>query len=294
MFIGSRDSMESSKDKTIVALIYDFDKTLCDKDMQEYSFIPSLGLSSEEFWEETDKVTEKNHMDKVLSYMYMMIHMSNKKEKSIKREDFVKLGKDINLYPGVKDWFTRINEYGESIGITVEHYIISSGLKEIIEGTEIAKYFKEIYACEFLYDHNGIAVWPAMSVNYTTKTQFLSRINKGVLDISDDTTLNRMMLEDDRRISTKNMLYVGDGITDIPSMRMVRGNGGYTIAVYQQNKEEIAKSLLAEDRASYAALADYTENSTMDKLIKTILLEMKINTELRNIHKEQLKKFTNK
>ena len=147
--------MESSKDKTIVALIYDFDKTLCDKDMQEYSFIPSLGLSSEEFWEETDKVTEKNHMDKVLSYMYMMIHMSNKKEKSIKREDFVKLGKDINLYPGVKDWFTRINEYGESIGITVEHYIISSGLKEIIEGTEIAKYFKEIYACEFLYDHNG-------------------------------------------------------------------------------------------------------------------------------------------
>lgn len=286
--------MESSKDKTIVALIYDFDKTLCDKDMQEYSFIPSLGLSSEEFWEETDKVTEKNHMDKVLSYMYMMIHMSNKKEKSIKREDFVKLGKDINLYPGVKDWFTRINEYGESIGITVEHYIISSGLKEIIEGTEIAKYFKEIYACEFLYDHNGIAVWPAMSVNYTAKTQFLSRINKGVLDISDDTTLNRMMLEDDRRISTKNMLYVGDGITDIPSMRMVRGNGGYTIAVYQQNKEEIAKSLLAEDRASYAALADYTENSTMDKLIKTILLEMKINTELRNIHKEQLKIFTNK
>ena len=286
--------MVNNKDKTIVALIYDFDKTLCDKDMQEYSFIPSLGLSPEEFWKETDVLSKKNHMDKILACMYMMINMSNKKEKSIKREDFVKLGKDINFYPGVIDWFTRINEYAKSIGITVEHYIISSGLKEIIEGTEIAKYFKEIYACEFLYNHNGIAVWPAMSVNYTTKTQFLSRINKGVLDISDDTTLNRMMLEDERRISTKNMIYVGDGITDIPSMRMVRENGGYTIAVYQKDKEENAQNLLAEDRASYAMLANYSKDSDMDKLVKKILLEMKINTELRDIHKEQIKTFTSK
>lgn len=286
--------MLNNKKKTIVALIYDFDKTLCDKDMQEYSFIPNLGLSPEEFWRETDKITTKNHMDKILSCMYMMLHISNKMEKPVKRENFVKLGKDINFYPGVLTWFERINKYGESIGITIEHYIISSGLKEIIEGTEIAKYFKEIYACEFLYDHNGIAVWPAMSVNYTTKTQFLSRINKGVLDISDDTTLNKMMLEDDRRISTKNMIYIGDGITDIPSMRMVRETGGYPIAVYQKDHEQTAKILLHDNRASYAILANYSADSDMDKLVKKILLKMKIDTELRDIHKEQLQTFTSK
>lgn len=277
--------------KTIVAIIYDFDKTLCDRDMQEYAFIPNLGLTPEEFWEETDKLAQENKMDKILACMYMMKEKSKELGHSLNREDFVKLGEYIKFYPGIKEWFTRINNYGKSIGIKIEHYIISSGLKEIIEGTEISKYFKEIYACEFLYNKNNEAVWPAMSVNYTTKTQFLSRINKGVLDISDDITLNAKMLDEDRRISTKNMIYVGDGFTDIPSMTMVRQNNGYAIAVYQKNKLDTVKSLLKEDRVDYAVLADYRENSDMDILMKEILIEMKINTELRERHKKQLKEF---
>lgn len=275
--------------ETIVALIYDFDKTLCDRDMQEYAFIPSLGMEPEEFWKETDILAKTNKMDKILSCMYMMKLKSEEMGKSLKRKDFVKLGESIEFYPGILDWFERINEYGDRLGIKVEHYVISSGLKEIIEGTEISKYFKEIYACKFLYDEDGNAVWPAMSVNYTTKTQFLSRINKGILDISDDNSLNAKMLEDDRRISSRNMIYIGDGFTDIPSMKMVRENGGFSIAVYQENKKDTVRKLLEEDRVDYTALADYGENSKMDKLVKEMLMHMKIYTSLRDKHKKELK-----
>ena len=276
---------------TIIALIYDFDKTLCDRDMQEYAFIPNLGLTPAEFWTETDRLAKENKMDKILACMYMMLKKSNELEKPLKRENFNKLGNSIEFYQGIEDWFKRINEYGESIGVTVEHYIISSGNKEIIEGTPISKYFKEIYASEFLYNKEGIAVWPAMSVNYTTKTQFLSRINKGVLNVSEDNILNAKMLEEDRRISTKNMIYIGDGFTDIPSMRMVREKGGYAIAVYQKNKIDIVKTLLKEDRVDYITQADYRENSQIDIIIKEMILNMKINTNLRERHKTQLKKY---
>lgn len=275
--------------ETIVAFIYDFDKTLCGKDMQEYAFIPNLGMDPKDFWKETDELAKQNKMDKILACMYMMKTKSEQMDKPLKKEDFINLGKYIEFYPGILNWFERINEYGNKLGIKVEHYIISSGLKEIIEGTEISKYFKEIYACEFLYDENGYAIWPAMSVNYTTKTQFLSRINKGILDISDDENLNAKMMEEDRRISTKNMIYIGDGFTDIPSMRLVRENGGYSIAVYQEGKKEVVNKLLKEDRVDYIALADYAENSKMDKLVREMLMHMKIYTHLRERHKLELR-----
>jgi hypothetical protein len=273
--------------ETIIALIYDFDKTLCTKDMQEYTFLPNLGINPKDFWEDVDKLAIENNMDKILSCLYMMIKKSNESGKIIKREDFNKYGKEIEFFKGIDTWFTRINEYGKKLNVKIEHYIISSGQKEIIEGTKISKYFKEIFASEFLYE-DGKAVWPAMSVNYTAKTQFLARINKGVLDISDDITLNTRMLAEDRRISTKNMIYIGDGITDIPSMRMTHENGGYSIAVYQENKNEVAKKLLKDNRVDFAVLADYQENSQLDNLIKTIIEKMTINTKLYKEHKNQL------
>ena len=272
--------------ETIIALIYDFDKTLCTKDMQEYTFIPNLGIDPKDFWEEVDRIALENDMDKILACLYMMVKKSEEQGHALTREDFNNCGKSIEFFKGVEDWFTRINDYGKSIGVTIEHYIISSGNKEIIEATPISKYFKEIFASEFLYI-NGKAVWPAMSVNYTTKTQFLSRINKGVLDISDDVTLNNKMLAEDRRISNKNMIYIGDGITDIPSMRMTNTNGGYSIAVYQENKEATAKELLRDKRVEYIALADYSEGSNLDYLIKTIINKMNVSTKLYNEHKRQ-------
>ena len=274
--------------ETLVAIIYDFDKTLCDKDMQEYSFIPSLGMETGEFWKKTDEFVIKEKMDKILGCMYMMLNESKKSNKYITKEYLRSLGKDINFFPGILDWFERINEYGNRHGLKIEHYIISSGLREIIKGTEISKYFKEIYACEFLYDERGIAIWPKMSVNYTTKTQFLSRINKGVLDISNDILLNEKMLDEDRRISTKNMIYLGDGFTDIPSMRMTRENGGYAIAVYQNNDKHIVYNLLDDNRIDFYAEANYEENSEIDNLMKNILDEIAMKSKLNNLHKSQL------
>ena len=185
--------------KPIVAIMYDFDKTLSTKDMQEYGFIPGIGMSADSFWGECNKLTNENKMDQILSYMYVMLKEARGK-KLLNREEFNKLGSTVELCLGVESWFERVNAYGESIGVSVEHYIISSGVKEIIEGTPIAKYFKEIYAAEFLYDEDGVPIWPAMAVNYTSKTQFLFRINKGVLDVTEHRELNTYRAENERRI----------------------------------------------------------------------------------------------
>ena len=251
----------------IIAIMYDFDKTLCTKDMQEYTFIPNLGIKPEDFWTDANKLREKSKMDQVLTYMYLMLKKTNDKNKTIKRDYLNEMGKDIELYPGVEEWFKRINNFGKKHGVIIEHYIISSGLKEIIETSAIGKYFKQIYASEFYYDDNGDAVWPKLAVNYTNKTQFLIRINKGVLDISDDYNLNKKMLEDEKRISTSNMIYIGDGITDIPCMKLVKTNGGKSIAVYTEKSFDLANSLLNDRRVDFIAKSDYSENSELDKII---------------------------
>ena len=273
-----------------VAIMYDFDKTLCTKDMQEYNFIPSVGLSASDFWGKCDELSKKEHMDKILSYLYLMIKESKKNDKPIKRDTFNDAGKNIEFYPGVVDWFKRINEYGKSIGIEVEHFIISSGLKEIIEGSKIAKEFKEIYACEFLYDVNGIAIWPKLVVNYTTKTQFLFRINKGVLDVSNDNDLNKYVKNDDRDIPFRNMIYIADGITDIPCMKLVKANGGKSIAVYTDKSKNLANTLLVDKRVDFIAPSNYEENSELDIILKRILDSLKAINEIVDIHHKQLNK----
>ena len=273
-----------------VAIMYDFDKTLCTKDMQEYNFIPSVGLSAGDFWGKCDQLSKKEHMDKILCYLYLMIKESKKNDMPIKRDTFNNAGKDIEFYPGVVDWFKRINDYGKSLGIRVEHFIISSGLKEIIEGSKIAKEFKEIYACEFLYDVNGVAIWPKLVVNYTTKTQFLFRINKGVLDISNDNDLNKYVTNDDRDIPFRNMIYIADGITDIPCMKLVKSNGGKSIAVYTDKSKELANTLIKDKRVDFIAPSDYTDGSELDTIMKRILDSLKAINEIVDIHHKQLNK----
>lgn len=279
--------------KNIIAIMYDFDKTLCAKDMQEYTFIPNLGINASEFWKEADEIREENKMDQVLTYMYLMFKKMVSNNRSLKRKYLNDMGKNIELFDGLEEWFERVNEYGESVGMKVEHYIISSGLKEIIEGTKIGKYFKQIYASEFFYNEDGNAIWPKLAVNYTNKTQFLSRINKGVLDISDDTSLNRKMIDNARRISTANMIYIGDGYTDVPCMKLTKEGGGVSIAVYTDKTIKTAQNLLKEERINYLALADYTKDSEIDKIIKKVIQNMAINTEMKNItykQKREIKK----
>lgn len=280
--------------KNVIAIMYDFDKTLCGKDMQEYTFIPNLGLEALEFWKEADNLRKDNKMDQVLAYMYLMFKKMVDNNRSLKRQYLNDMGKNIELFPGVEEWFTRINEYGKEHGMEIEHYIISSGLKEIIEGTSIGKYFKEIYASEFYYNEDGNAVWPRIAVNYTNKTQFLSRINKGVLDISDDASLNKKMFDNDRRISTSNMIYIGDGYTDVPCMKLTKDGGGVSIAVYTDKTEKTAESLLSDERINYMTLADYREGSEIDKIVKKTIEAMALNTELKNITYRQTCEYAKK
>ncbi len=277
-----------NKKKPNIAIMYDFDNTLCTKDMQEYSFIPNLGMEPEDFWKECNDFSETEKMDSILTCMYKMIDKSNANHNSIKREDFVVLGKEIEFFPGVEKFFKHINKYADSINVNVEHYIISSGLKEIIEGTSIAKEFKEIYACEYYYDHHGVAVWPKMAINYTNKTQFLFRINKGVFDVSNNCDLNRVIPEKERHTPFSNMIYLGDGMTDIPSMKLVKDRGGKSIAVYKNGQKNKVDSLLIDDRVDFLAEADYREGSELNKIVKMIMNKIASQTMLEEIHKDHL------
>jgi 2-hydroxy-3-keto-5-methylthiopentenyl-1-phosphate phosphatase len=255
--------------KPIVAIMYDFDKTLSPKDMQEYGFIDGLGMNSEEFWEKSRLNMVNHNMDQILAYMLTILQEA-KGRMPLTRSLFNELGRDVKLFDGIETWFERINLHGEKLGLEIEHYIISSGLKEIIEGTEITNRFKEIYAAEYCYNEKDIPIWPAMAVNYTSKTQFLFRINKGVLDVTEHNGLNESTPDNKKRIPFRNMIYVGDGLTDVPCMKLVKMNGGHSIAVYSEDRS-IADSLISQDRVDFVVKADYRENSDMEKTVYTIL-----------------------
>jgi 2-hydroxy-3-keto-5-methylthiopentenyl-1-phosphate phosphatase len=251
--------------KPIIALIYDFDKTLSTKAMQEYTFIPSLNLKPKEFWKMSDNLVEKLGMDQVLAYMYLMIKESG--NRPIRRGDFVDLGKNIKFFPGVCEWFGIINEYGKEKDVELEHYIISSGLREIINGTPIKDEFKAIFGSEFHYDKNGVADWPLWAVNYTAKTQFLFRINKGALALTENDKVNDFLPNSERRVPFEQMIYIGDGITDIPCMKLVKENGGCSLCVYGARKGK-AQKLLADGRVNFIARADFREDKYLMKMVK--------------------------
>ncbi|MBO5187825.1 MAG: haloacid dehalogenase-like hydrolase [Alistipes sp.] len=269
-----------------IALIYDFDGTLAPGNMQEYDFIPAVGKSNKEFWSEANTLAEEQDADMVLTYMARMIQEAKSKGLSLRREAFQESGRKVSLYRGVKEWFGRINRYGEERGIRILHYINSSGLTEIIEGTEIAHEFRKIYACSFLYDVDGIAYWPAVAVNYTNKTQFIFKINKGVESVFDSTQVNRYIPEDDRPVPFKHMIYVGDGTTDIPCMRLVKNFGGHSIAVFNPAQRDARKhmaTLIRDNRVNHVCPADYSEGGEMDRLVKTIIDKMELDARLEKM-----------
>ena len=277
--------------KPIIAIMYDFDKTLCTRDMQEYTFIPSVGMDANDFWDLTAKVGEEEQMDSILTYMYCMIDKANNAGTPLKREALVACGKDIEYHPGVEGWFERINAYAKDAGVKVEHYVLSSGLKEIIEGTSIAKYFKRIYACEFLYK-DGYAVWPKTAVNYTNKTQFVYRINKGVLDIHNDVDLNNSRPDYDRRVLFSNMIYIGDGLTDVPCMKLVKQSGGHSIALYHKGQEGKAAPLLKHERVDWMFEADYRKGSGLDKIMKLLIENLAYYNKLKGLNFKQRKNIS--
>ena len=281
--------------KPVVAICYDFDKTLSPDDMQAQGYIQSVGYDIKSFWAESNKLSEDNDMDQNLAYMYEMM------EKARGRLVFTKdkleeYGAKVNLFPGVEDWFERIRQYGLEQNVIVEHYIISSGLKEMIEGTTVAKSgaFEKIYASSFYFDNYGVAIWPAQVVNYTNKTQFLFRIEKGVLDINDQ-GVNDYFSPEDIRVPFRNMVYIGDSDTDIPCMKLVNTYGGHSIGVYNPDTKDKKKvyKMIKDNRIKYFASADYTDGSELDILVKSIIDRTSANEKLENISfelKDEVKK----
>ena len=275
---------KTKEGRPVLAICYDFDKTLSPDDMQAQGYIQSVGYEVESFWKESNGLAESNDMDQNLAYMYTMIQKARGRF-IFNRKTLMDYGAKVSLFPGVDTWFKRIREYGETKGVIVEHYIISSGLKEMIEGTKVANEFEKIYASSFYYDENGEAKWPAQVINYTSKTQFLFRIVKGTLDVN-DSGVNDYFNPEDIRIPFRNMVYIGDSDTDIPCMKLVNSHSGHSIGVYNpetRDKRKVYK-MMEDKRIKYFAPADYTDNSELDKLVKAIIDQTASNEKLMSVH----------
>ena len=275
-----------TKKRPTVALIYDFDGTLSPGNMQEFGFIQAIGKDKSEFWAKNKQLSEDNDANGILTYMYLMIQAAKNNGISLRRESFKKFGENVELFDGVKEWFALVNGYGRSIGLDVKHYINSSGLKEMIEGTSIAKEFENIYACSFLYDVDGIAYWPAVAIDYTAKTQFLFKINKGIKEVSDNKKINQYIPEKERPIPFERMIYFGDGDTDIPCMKMIKEHGGHSIAVYANGnsaKKATALQLIKDNRVNFVCPADYRAGKEINMVVKRILDKIKADYEFQRL-----------
>ncbi len=254
-----------------LAIIYDFDGTLAPGNMQERQFIPDVGMTPADFWREVDSLAEASLADGILTYMYVMLEKAKAAGMKVRRDDLVARSREIAFFPGVEDWFDRINLYGSKRGVRVDHYVISSGNYEIIEGTPIAHEFSRIYASKFLYDSDGVAVWPAVAINFTTKTQYLFRINKGAHDWKDSSIINKFIPQHERPVPFENMVYIGDGETDIPCFRLVKDLGGLSIAVYDQGRDARAETYREEGRVNCVVPAVYTEDGGLDLTVKSYI-----------------------
>ena len=274
------------EDRPVLAICYDFDKTLSPDDMQAQGYIQSVGYDVQKFWDESNDLAKANDMDNNLAYMWKMVQESEGRM-VLNKEKLAEYGARVKLFDGVEDWFERIRAYGKTRNVIVEHYIISSGLKEMIEGTKMARAgaFEKIYASSFYFNDRGVAKWPAQVINYTSKTQFLFRIEKGVLDINDP-GVNAYFSPEEIRVPFRNMVYIGDSDTDIPCMKLVNTYGGHSIGVYDpatQNKKKVYK-MMHDKRIRYYAPADYTERSELDLLVKAIIDKTAANEILEDRH----------
>jgi hypothetical protein len=269
------------------ALIYDFDGTLARGNMQEVSFIPSVGMDIGDFWAEAQSLTERADGDGILMYMQLMLARARENGQPITRQVLREHGHDVKLFDGLRTdltgtgWFERIDAFGARYGLDIEHYIVSAGLEEMIDGCPIRDAFRHVFASKFVYDDHGVAIWPAVGVNYTTKTQYLFRINKGVLNHYEHERINKFIPDDERAIPFDRMIFLGDGDTDVPTMKMMHTKGGFSIAVYdpRNSERDQAKiySLISEDRVNFVAAADYREASPLDLIVKGLIGRIAVN-----------------
>jgi hypothetical protein len=281
-------STAASFDKKTIALVYDFDGTLSPRPMQEYSFLPQLGIEPSEFWAMCTRVAREQQADPLITYMHLMYKMAREKGLRIERADLVKQGASVELFPGVAEWFGAIADYiqirAESHGVQLRHYLVSSGLTEIIEGTAIRPHFHNVFASEYWFDAYELP-FPKRVITDTGKTQYLFRINKGIEDLGE--SINAHMAEDLRPIPFRNMIYFGDGETDVPSMALMRKSGGHAVAVHPEGPGrgfDTCVELFRAGRVDFYATADYRRGSNLFKrtclLLDRILADIAVQEEV--------------
>ncbi len=294
-------SEPTSNNLVVMAIVYDFDGTLGPGDMQD-QFIrevgqklgPKLHIEPEDytchFWKEVKKLSKEQQADEILIYLYHMLDQAKEAKVPVRRSDFKARGKHVKLFNGVKEWFLRVNTYGSRLGVKIEHYIVSSGNTEILEGTPIAEEFERIYACKFLFDKQcNAATKPIQAVNFTTKTQFLFRINKGVHELSETEQLNKYVPLEERKVPFANMIYIGDTDKDIPCMRLVKDLGGLSVAVYDPDGDNSKAIQLYEDgRVHGVAPADYTAESDLDQMIQSQIRRVASQAVISNLTRSRL------
>lgn len=270
--------MPPGKPSLRTALVYDFDGTLAPGNIQEHSLLPEyLGLSPDDFWRLVKHQAKAEDADEILVYLRLLLEKAAERSVKLTRSILQEHGAKTPLFEGVTSWFHRINEYAAHRGLQLEHYVISSGNEEMIAGTTIHSVFRRVFASRYFYDDRGNAIGPAVAINYTTKTQYLFRINKGVDNHWDNDAVNRWQPMAERAVPFSRIIYLGDGDTDIPSMKMVRHQGGHSVAVFDPKKwartdmQKKVYNLIAEDRAHFVVPADYTEGSQLDVTLRGIL-----------------------
>jgi phosphoserine phosphatase len=271
--------------RPLAVFAYDFDGTLAPGNMQEHAFIPDeLGMAHADFWAEVKALAEEQRGDGILAYMHLMLEKAREKGLELTLDSWRRRGANLPLFPGVEDWFGRQNARAEALGLDLRHFIISSGNRELIEGSPIAAWFERIYASAFMFNAEREAVGAALAINYTAKTQYLFRINKWTLDEWDNDSINAVQADRDRPVPFERIAFFGDGLTDIPVMRVMTDHGGHPVAVYDSAKpytEAAAAQLLKDGRARLEAGGDYREGSKLDDLAAEILAAM-----ARGVHAE--------
>jgi hypothetical protein len=271
------EGMPKARKRT--AIVYDFDGTLARGNIQEHSFLPGVAADRKSFWRDVKETAKHHDADEILVYMWKLLECARSAGVPVTSSGLREHGRSVPLFEGVRTWFSRINCHASPLGLELEHYLISSGTLEILRGCEIFDEFKGVFASRFIFDDQGKAIWPGLAINYTTKTQYLFRINKGITNAWDNEAVNRWIPMDERPIPFSRMIFIGDGDTDIPSMKMVRYQGGHSVAVSDpeawENADEAARQkifrLISEDRVHFVAPADYSEGTQLDITIKGIL-----------------------
>jgi hypothetical protein len=272
--------------RPIVAFAYDFDGTLAPGNMQEHAFLPALGITASQFWAEVKSLAQEQQGDEIHAYMHLMLQKANAAGLDLTEAAWRQHGADLSFFPGVRDWFHRQNERAANLELDLRHFVISSGNREMVLGSKIGAEFEKVYASAFIYNAAGVATGVALAVSYTGKTQYLFRINKWTLEEWDDRTINAPVAMDERPVPFDRIVFFGDGLTDVPTMRLVTDHGGFAVAVYDPTIEKsraAARSLRAAGRARFAGPADYREGSSLDEQAGAMLVEMSARVHAQNL-----------